>query len=180
MKKTVSKKVSLPPGVSRQYKICVNTEKWFPNISSNDRALEELYSVTYNGITYKISDFRRTNHYRDDHIFAGQFSSASVSVRNLIEFLLGREITVHTSKSSDSNHPDYFMDDFLSEFLYQVKGSEEIESCQHFELRVWYMVDEKDIPTFEKDLAFVSNILRNCTFRLRNDLSEEEKEAEYN
>jgi hypothetical protein len=181
MKKAPQKSGSpkLPPGVSRQFRIQVDTENWFPQIPSRTKVLEELYSVTFDGKTYKVSDFRNTRHYSKNHIYAGQFESAVVTARNLVEFLLGRPITVHTSKSSESSNPRYDLNDFLSEFLYQVKGTCETESEGSFDLRVWYIVDVEDIEEFEKDLAFVSSILRKCTFRFWGDLTDAEQEAEY-
>jgi hypothetical protein len=157
----------LPPGVSYQHLVTVDTSEWFPNPQEQ---FNELWKVTYKGVTYDLTndECRGENLYPENHVWKGQIESYYIDFRHVFEQFVGRKPKYSCGKI-ECYRPDCQFKQFLCDFLFNVEGCEHIKGCIVYQCCMTFTVEEKNRAVFEKDLAKLSNILRNIKYEFEKN-----------
>jgi hypothetical protein len=167
-------KHDMPPGVTYQYTVRVDTSEWFPDPKLQ---FEDLWKVTYKGVTYDLSwgsdECRHPNHYPKNHVWAGQVESQTLDMRHVFEQFVGRKPTYNCG-TTEVSAPDCRLMDFLCDFLFNVEGCEDIEGTKAYSCDMQFTVDIDKREVFEKDLAKLANILRSIKYEYGKDRPKED------
>ena len=165
--------LALPPDVSYVFKVDVDTSRWWDREVTSQ--WDELHAVTYKGVRYVIDsdECRWTRRYAKGHAWAGQHELSGIDTRHVFEQFTGIEGKYGCGKSGGSGpggwKPDYTLKDFISDFLFNVEHAEECEACSVYEVRMTYEVKIENREKFEKSLAFMADVIRNCKFEFSKD-----------
>jgi hypothetical protein len=167
-KLTPIKKPFTVPGITYYHKIVVNTDEWGKGFEALTQ-FEELYSVTYKGVTYTLKECQNERLYPKNHAWAGQVESRDLDLRHVFHRFVGHPPRMNCGEPSW----DCELKDFISDFLFQVEGAEDIESCTAYQCYMEYIVEEKELPKFQRSLQEIYNVLSQCRFEFEKDHREE-------
>lgn len=163
-------KYTMPPGVSYQHLVTVDTSEWFPDPHEQ---FNELWRVTYKGVTYDLhtedGDCRKTNYYSNNHAWKGQVESHTLDYQHVFEQFVGRKPEYNCGKTERTS-PDCRLNEFLMNFLFNVKGCEDIEGDDVYQCCMTFTVEASQLAVFEKDLAYIAGILRAIKYEFEKDM----------
>ena len=117
-------------------------------------------------------------YYPKGHAWAGQHQGTFISMAHVFEQFTGKKAWcscgVAGGEGPGGYHPDYSVKDFLSDFLLQVEHTEHAECCSAYEVCMTYHVEQDKRAQFEKSLAHIADVIRNCKFEFEKDKPQEE------